>query len=103
MIIMEFSKSVLNALRAKMKSGDISHSSKFGDLVTLENLPVSGIKLKVPLGEYLEFIEGLPSTNRPGTDLVVPYEDPDFQVIINAPVVNKGGELHINGRKVTLL
>lgn len=103
MIIMEFSKSVLDALRAKIAKGDIAYSSELGDMFTLEDLPVSGIKLKVPLGKYLEFIESLPAADQPRSDLVVPYEDQDFQVIINAPVVKKGSELYINGKEVILL
>ncbi|HVM76668.1 MAG TPA: hypothetical protein VMU07_00755 [Candidatus Paceibacterota bacterium] len=95
MAIIRISNNVLEELKlqASKKAADLS--SPIGEVFILETIPVAGIKLRVPLDEYLAKIDGR-------TD-IVPTGDAEFPIVVNNEVTVRDKKTFIDGKEVILL
>ena len=101
--ILKFSRNITEELEELVSAEKPVFSSDKGDLFVSEAAPVGAIRLKVPLTEYLAFIESLDESERPKKFHLVPIEDEPFQIMVNAPVKLEDGVISIDGRVVRIL
>jgi len=94
-IMIRFSKSILDDLKAQAKARPADVSSPIGDIFILKSAPIAGIRLNVPLEDYLQKISHQAE--------IVPTDDEVFPIIVNGEVTTKDGITFINGKEVTLL
>ncbi len=100
--ILKFSKNIIEELNKLVSAGNPVLSSDKGDLFVSDTAPVSVIRLKIPVTDYLAFIESL-DTEKPKRIHLIPINNESFQIIVNAPVVIENDSTLINGDKVCIL
>jgi len=88
-------KNVLAELKqqAVRETADISNS--IGDLFILKGAPIAGIRLRIPLADYLGKV-----THRAE---LIPTDDEIFTIVINAEVTVHSGKTFIDGKEAVLL
>jgi hypothetical protein len=102
-IPLKFSPSVIEELEDVVRDGKPIAVTERGELYALANLPVGAIRLKVPLVEYLAFIESLEENKKPPERFLVPHDGKVFQIIVNAAVTRGEQGLLVAGLPVTII
>ena len=89
------SESVLMELKKLATQGTADFSNSAGDLFVLKDMPLAGIRLKIPLDAYLGAVAHRAE--------LIPTGDEDFPIVLNSEVSVVNGKTLINGKVVVLL
>lgn len=100
---LRFSKNVLGELQSVITENKPAITSEKGELFLLASMPLGAIRLKIPVEEYLTYIDSLPESTKPRPAHVLPYSGKNFQIIVNAAVECRNRKTFINGKEVTLV
>jgi hypothetical protein len=99
----KFSESTYKALSERASNYPPDLCGQGSKLFVLPDLPLAGIKLSIPVEEYLSHICEVPKACRPKLIDIIPTGDERFPIVVNAPVVVSDGKTLIDGREVTLI
>ncbi|HUC31645.1 MAG TPA: hypothetical protein VMR99_03115 [Candidatus Paceibacterota bacterium] len=99
----QFGENVFKSLRERASQANPDSKGSGSELFILPDAPLAGIRLTMSVEEYFQRLGAVDDARKPNRIDLIPTENKEFPVMVNAPVTITDGKTFIDGREVVLV